>query len=296
MYIQICARSCGCLFIDLFVAGEVNVGLGEAHLAAGGCGPAGLDGGGHGGDEVHLAGHQVAQVQHVHGLAALQLDGRGVGEGGGGQAELLGPAQQQVGAQFDDVHYGQEEQTEALGVPRLGQRHQQLLRAHQDDVIVRGLDDREAHRALEHVGLEGEHLLISVDQRVAAQARQLAGLGSELVRDQLLHVLHVRQLHQHRHHQAVPLGGGGALQVEGVGQDGAQQHARGLARGAAVHGEEGVRDDGAHGAPGADVDVDGHVRDDGGVLQGVVVDDSHNALRLCQVRSGVWTKWVGLNT
>ena len=35
------------------------------------------------------------------------------------------------------------------------------------------------------------------------------------------------QLHQHGHHESIPLGSGGGLQVEGVGQDGAQQHARG---------------------------------------------------------------------
>ena len=56
---------------------------------------------------------------------------------------------------------------------------------------------------------------LTVDQVDTAHARQLAGLGLELLRGQVLDVAHLCDLDQHGDHQSVPLGGGGENDDDG---------------------------------------------------------------------------------
>eukprot|EP00128_Syssomonas_multiformis_P013624 Colp12_sorted_trinity150504_noHs@23170 len=256
-----------------------DVTLGETDLAHGRAVPSLLHGRRHCGNEVELAGHEAAQVHHAGG-AEVSLDHLAVGERRLRQRVLIRTTQQQIRPQRHDVHHRQKQHGQALLLLVRSDGHQQLRRATHNDVIVGGLDHREAHGPFERVGLVREHLLVTVHQHLCAQTRQFNTLGLELLRGQELHVLHLGQLHQDRDHHSVPIGGGGALQVQSVGENGAQHHAGGGLLGAAVHGQEGVGDDGAHGSPGADVDVDGHVGHNRRVLQSVVVDHTHDALNL----------------
>ena len=95
-----------------------------------------------------------------------------------------------------------------------------------------------------------------------------------------MHILNTSQLDKDSNHEAIPFGGGWTLQVQGIRQDGTKKHTGSGLGWSAIQGEETVSDDGTHRSPWADVNVDWHVSDDGGVLQSVVIDDTNNAINL----------------
>lgn len=115
------------------------------------------------------------------------------------------------------------------------------------------------------------------DESRSGQASQFVGLGLELLRDQQLDIFYTSQLHQHSHHEAIPLGCGWALEVEGVTEDGAEEHTSGTAARTSAKSEEVVRNDAAHRAPRTNVDVDRHIGNNGSVLECMMINDADNA-------------------
>lgn len=115
------------------------------------------------------------------------------------------------------------------------------------------------------------------DESRSGQASQFVGLGLELLRDQQLDIFDTSQLHQHSHHEAIPLGRRWALEVEGVTEDGAEEHTSGTAARTSAKSEEVVRNDAAHRAPRTNVDVDRHIGNNGSVLECMMIDDADNA-------------------
>jgi hypothetical protein len=82
---------------------------------------------------------------------------------------LLLAADEQIGAQEDDIDHCEEQAGEPLLLLVFGQCDQQLGTATHDHLVVCGLDHRKADGALEGGGLEGEDLLVTVAKSLGGQ-------------------------------------------------------------------------------------------------------------------------------
>mmetsp|Transcript_29620 Transcript_29620/g.60478 ORF Transcript_29620/g.60478 Transcript_29620/m.60478 type:complete len:468 (+) Transcript_29620:368-1771(+) len=236
--------------------------------------PSALDDLGDDGDVVLLPRHPSPQVHD--GVPLQELSPEGLL----GQGQLGRAADEKLGPELHDVHDREEQALVPLLLLTGDHLRQQLLEAVEDDVVVGGFHHGESHLPREAGHREGEGLLISVDEAHGAQVGQFPALGLELLRGEELDVLNLAQLGEDCDHDPVPLGGGGSLEVEGVGEDGAEEHPGDLHGGPPPVRQEGVGYDGRHGPPGADVDVDGLVGDDRLGLQRVVVDDPHHVVHV----------------
>mmetsp|Transcript_423 Transcript_423/g.741 ORF Transcript_423/g.741 Transcript_423/m.741 type:complete len:270 (-) Transcript_423:896-1705(-) len=166
----------------LVLAEVEHVALGLDHRAARSFRPASLDGAGDRGDEVFLPRDQAAQVHHTDlGVGVVGLDQLAILEGGFGERDFVRPAQKEVGFEGDDVDHGEEQHAQTLGFLVLRQRHQQLRGATHDHLVVRRLHHGEPDRPFELVRLECEHFLVSIDQLLGSEARELTGFRLELL-------------------------------------------------------------------------------------------------------------------
>ena len=152
---------------------------------------------------------------------------------------------------LDDIDDSQKDALQILLLLAGNHLGKELIDTAQDGIIIGSLHDGKSNIALESRGIEGERLLVTINQCRRRHSSQLLALGLELLRCEELDVIDLGNFGQDGHHEPIPFGRGGAQQVESVREDGTKEHTGdGLGR-TAIMRQERMGNDGTHGSPGA---------------------------------------------